>query len=146
MYFTKWSPQYFQDLPAIYKLLQYYWLRCILPPCDYFFKRFYLFIFREKEREGERGRETSMCKRYIDQLPLACPQLGTWPATQACALTGNWTSDPCVHRPALKPLSHASWGPCDYFVPANLYFLIPSPFPPSLPSAQPLWQSEQDDC
>ena len=35
-----------------------------------------------------------MFKRYNDQLPLACPQLGTWPATQACALTGNQTSDP----------------------------------------------------
>ena len=22
-------------------------------------------------------------------LPLTCPQLGTWPTTQACALTGN---------------------------------------------------------
>ena len=27
-------------------------------------------------------------------LPLACPLLGTWPATQVCALTGNWTGDP----------------------------------------------------
>ena len=25
----------------------------------------------------------------MDQLPLVCPQLGTWPATQACALPGN---------------------------------------------------------
>ena len=32
---------------------------------------------------------------------VACrtPLLGTWPATQACALTGNWTGDPLVHRP-----------------------------------------------
>ena len=35
-----------------------------------------------------RGRETSMCKRNINRLPLAYPQLGTWPATQACALVG----------------------------------------------------------
>ena len=27
-----------------------------------------------------------------------CPLLATWPATQACALTGNQTSDPLVHR------------------------------------------------
>ena len=27
-----------------------------------------------------------------------CPQLGTWPKTQACALTGNRTGDPLVHR------------------------------------------------
>ena len=36
-------------------------------------------------------------------LPLACPLLGTWPATQACALTGNRTGDPSVRRPALNP-------------------------------------------
>ena len=31
------------------------------------------------------GRETSMCERDIDWLPLTHPLLGTWPATQACA-------------------------------------------------------------
>ena len=34
-----------------------------------------------------------MWKRYINQLPLTCPQLGAWPATQICALTRNWTGD-----------------------------------------------------
>ena len=29
------------------------------------------------------------------------PSLGTWPPTQACALTGNGTGDPLVHRLAL---------------------------------------------
>ena len=53
------------------------------------FERIYLFIFRERGRGGE----TLMCKRYIDQLPFTHPQLGIWPATQACALTGNQTSD-----------------------------------------------------
>ena len=43
-------------------------------------------------------------------LPLACPPLGTWPATQACTLTGNRTGDPLVGRPALSPLSHTSRG------------------------------------
>ena len=28
-----------------------------------------------------------MCKRSIDWLPLAYPQLGAWSPTQACALT-----------------------------------------------------------
>ena len=51
-----------------------------------------------------------MWERYIDKLPLACPQVGTWPPTQACALTGNWTSDVSVHRPALNSLSHTSQG------------------------------------
>ena len=36
------------------------------------------------------------------------PLLGTRPATQACALTGNQTRDPLVCRPALNALSHTS--------------------------------------
>ena len=35
-------------------------------------------------------------------LPLMRPLLGTWPATQTCALTGNQTSDPLVHSLVLK--------------------------------------------
>ena len=38
------------------------------------------------------------------------PLLGTLPTTQACALTGNRTSDPLVYRLALSPLSHTSQG------------------------------------
>ena len=45
------------------------------------------------------------------------PLLGTWPATQACALTGNQTGDPLVCRPALQPLSYTSQG-------LSLYFLM----------------------
>ena len=43
-------------------------------------------------------------------LPLVCPLLGTWPATQACALTGNQTGNLLVCRLALDPLSHTSQG------------------------------------
>ena len=39
-----------------------------------------------------------------------CPYWRAWPATQACVLTGNWTSDPLVHRLALSPLIHTSQG------------------------------------
>ena len=43
---------------------------------------------------------------------LSCsPELGTWPATQACALTGNQTGDPLVRRPTLNPLNYTSQGP-----------------------------------
>ena len=41
-------------------------------------------------------------------LSLAQPLQGTWPVTQAWALTGNQTGDPVVHRLALNPLSHTS--------------------------------------
>ena len=47
-------------------------------------------------------------------LPLVRPPLGTWPATQACALTGNQTSDLLVHRPELNPQSHTSQGQLFY--------------------------------
>ena len=43
---------------------------------------------------------------------LLCPLLGTWPATQARALTGNPTGDPLVLSSALNPLSHTSQGYC----------------------------------
>ena len=70
-----------------------------------FFKRFYLFIFREGG-----GREKARERNINVWLPLAHPHLGTWPTTQTCALTGNRTSDPLVCRPALNPLSHNSQG------------------------------------
>ena len=53
-----------------------------------FFLRFYLFSFGE----GKGGRNINVW------LPLVSPPLGTWPAAQACALTGNRTRDPLVHR------------------------------------------------
>ena len=75
------------------------------------FKRFYLFSFRERGREGEReGQKHLICERDIHQLPLARPQLGTKTATQACALTGNRNIDLSVCRLALSPLSHSSQG------------------------------------
>ena len=56
----------------------------------FFLKDFiYLFIFRERGREGDRERDT-----HINVwLPLMWPPLGIWSATQACTLTGNRTGD-----------------------------------------------------
>ena len=46
-----------------------------------FFKDFiYWFLERGEGREEER-------ERNINQLPHACPQPGSWPTTQTCALT-----------------------------------------------------------
>ena len=67
-------------------------------------KKKILFIFRGEGREKERKRNISVW------LPLTHPLLGTQSTTQACALTGNRTGDPLVHRPALNPLSHTSQG------------------------------------
>ena len=70
----------------------------------YFLKRFYLFSERGEGREKERERNINVW------LPLAHPLQGTWPATQACALTGNRTGDLSARRPVLNPLSHTSQG------------------------------------
>ena len=70
---------------------------------SFFFPRFYLFIFREGKGGRKRGRERPMCG-CLSLTPL----LGTWPETHSCALTGNRTGDPLVHRPVLNPLSHTS--------------------------------------
>ena len=69
-----------------------------------FLKRFYLLIFLEKGggREKDRGRNTDVW------LFLTWPQLGTWPATQACAL-------------GIKPvtLSFAGWHSVLWATPAR---------------------------
>ena len=70
----------------------------------YIFLRFYLFLDRGEGREKERERNMNVW------LPLVCPLLGTWPATQARVLTSNRTGDPLVCSPALSPLSHTSQG------------------------------------
>ena len=62
----------------------------------YFFKDFiYLFLERGEERE----------RNVIVWLPLMYPLLGTGPATQVCALTGNQTNDPLLCSLALNPLT-----------------------------------------
>ena len=65
----------------------------------------FLFIFREKGREGEREEEKHQGV-VVSHMPptgdLACNP-GMWP---------DWdgTSDPLVHRPALNPLIHSNQG------------------------------------
>ena len=57
----------------------------------FFFLEFiYLFLERGEGREKERERNINVW------LPPTWPPLGTWPTTQACAPTGNQTSDPSV--------------------------------------------------
>ena len=69
--------------------------KCIL------FLKFYLFIFRQRGREGER--ETSMCGC------LSCTRYwGLGPQPRRVLLTWNWTVDILVCRLALNPLSHTS--------------------------------------
>ena len=82
------------------------------------FLRFYLCTFREGREGEERDRNMNVL------LPLVHPRLGAWPAPQACALTGNWTSNPLVCRPALNPLSHTSQGKTSAFLSPGVMFFL----------------------
>ena len=72
-------------------------------------KRFYLFLER---RKGDREEE----KHPYVRLPLTCPQPGTRPASQACALTWNRTCDLLVYGKMPNPPSHTGQG-CSTVVP-----------------------------
>ena len=113
---TKYCKSHFKSEPwsisnLIFGFLAYYFIL--------FFKRlmYYLFWERGEGREKERERNINVW------LPLVHPLLGTWPATQACALTGNQTSDSLVCRPVLNPLSHTSQGNFLHFLFTILFIL-----------------------
>ena len=55
----------------------------------------------------------------MDQFPLTRPHPWTWPATQACALTGNGTDNLSVCRLVLNPLSHTSQGAVTFLYSGN---------------------------
>ena len=56
------------------------------------FKNFIYLFLERGGREGEREGENISVR-----LPLMWLPLRSWPATQACALTGNQTRDPLIH-------------------------------------------------
>ena len=60
-----------------------------------------------------------MCKKYINQLPLARPPTRTWPTTQARALTGSQTGELSARRLALSPLNRTSQGVTTSFIAAD---------------------------
>ena len=82
---------------------------CNLYPLLYcLFKKFLfvcLFVVLERGREGEREGGKHDVWEIHQSVSLTHPQLGTWPKTQACALTGNRTCHLSVCRSALNPLS-----------------------------------------
>ena len=76
----------------------------------FFFKHFiYLFLERGQGREKERETNVDVWEKHRS-FASHTPPTGTWPVTQACALTGNQTSDILVCRTMLNPLSHTSQG------------------------------------
>ena len=75
------------------------------------FLKDFIYLFLDR---GEGGRKR---ERNINVwLPLVYHPPGTWPASQACALTGNQIGDHLVHRQVLNPLSHTSQGYFEHFL------------------------------
>ena len=69
----------------------------------------YLFILDRGEGREEEKHQCVVASRAPSTVDL------TQTTTQSCALTGNRTSDPLVHRLALNPLSHTSQGQKTHF-------------------------------
>ena len=75
--------------------------------CHCFFFLKILFIFRERGREEESEGGKHWCDREISVSCLSyMPWPGPEPTTQACALTGIWTSDPSLYKTMPNPLRH----------------------------------------
>ncbi|KAF6090917.1 hypothetical protein HJG60_012262 [Phyllostomus discolor] len=95
------------------------WLYCTSQTLNFlnifiFKKILFIYFWREGNggRKGgrKRGRKTSInCLSHT-------PQLGMEPATQACALTGNQTSDLSLCRTMLNQLSHTGQGKTLHFL------------------------------
>ena len=73
--------------------------------CSFFIFKDCSYLFLERGEGKEIGRERNISVWLL--LPHLLQE--TWPASQACALTGNWTGDTLLCSP-LNPLSHASRG------------------------------------
>ena len=88
------------------------WLHQLISPSFFFLlKIFFIYLFLDRGGGREKERE-----RNIDVWsPLTHPLLGTCPASQACALTGNWpfglqasTQSTELHQPGLFLILYTS--------------------------------------
>ena len=74
-----------------------------------FFKRLYLFFWREWKGGRKRGGETSRGERYMDGLPFTHPQLGTWPGDPG--IRPDWDSNQLPLRPSSSKVKAQSTEP-----------------------------------
>ena len=82
---------------------------------NFFLFKDFIYLFLERGKGREKDSERNMDMWNINQLTLACPHPGTWPPTQACALTGNQTRDLSVCGRTPSPVSHTSQGFFNFF-------------------------------
>ena len=86
----------------------------------FFFFKYFIYLFLERGAGREEEEEKHQRERNINRLLLSRCQLGTWPTTQACALTGDPTGDLLVqftgwhsihwpHQPSLYDFLNKNW-------------------------------------
>ena len=82
-------------------------IKILINTIFYLFVHFkdFIYLFLERGRVGEREGEKHQCV-----VASHVPPTRDLTRNQACVLTGNQTSNPLIHRPALNPLSHTSQG------------------------------------
>ena len=101
----------------------FYYLNIILPglifqlPFLFYFFMILFIYFLERGKEGKRERNINVW------LPLTRPLLGTWPTTQACALTGNWTGNSLIRGPVLNQWATPARAQFYYLI-SHIYFFI----------------------
>ena len=85
----------------------------------FFKKKDFICLFLERGKGGRKRRETLTWERNLGWLPLVCPErnigwlplvVGTKPHNQACALTGNRTSNLWLCGMTSNQLSHTGQG------------------------------------
>ena len=70
----------------------------------------YLFLFIYFWSEGKRGRKRGEKRQCARETSIGFLQPGTWPATQACALARNQTSNLLLYGMMPSQLSHTGQG------------------------------------
>ena len=97
------------------------------------YKYCYCFLFKKKYFILGGGREKERERNISVWLPLPYPQLGTWPANQACALDWESNQRPFGSQAGAQSTEPHQLGWFLYFINGCLYHLMPFTFSTSRP-------------
>ena len=103
-------------------------LRCLLAACTSSLQKCvsqsFAQYFKTRALILERGGGREKWGKHQCVVASCVPPTGDLAATQTCALTGNRTDDPLVHRLALNPLSHTSRGRAQFLIGTFVILLL----------------------
>ena len=129
--------------PCIVMMLLTIFPVCYFPSCNQFLKylKDFIYLFLEREREGEREGEKHPCVVASHLAPTA--DLAHNPG-----MCPDWESNrrPFGSQPTLSLLSYTSQGPITIFITGNLYFWIPSLFSTISPTLLPSGNQQRVLC